>query len=90
MPDNLLLLANFMMNYQHLFKWVRPQGGCVGFIKYMAEKSVDKFTSRLIEQKRVLLMPAKVYDYLSNHFRIVFGRNNVPQALIKPREFLGL
>lgn len=32
--DNLSLLDSFFEKYSNLFSWVRPQGGCVGFVKY--------------------------------------------------------
>lgn len=35
-------------------------------------------------------MPASIYDYKSNHFRIGFGRKNMPDSLLKLREFLEL
>ena len=33
-------------------------------------------------------MPASIYDFESQHFRIGFGRKNMPDALGKVREFL--
>ena len=85
---NLKLLDNFMEEYRHLFEWVRPQGGCVGFVKYKGRESIEDFAKRLIETKGVLLIPASIYDVSSNHFRIGFGRQNMPEALDKLREFL--
>jgi hypothetical protein len=35
-------------------------------------------------------MPASVYDYPGNHFRVGFGRKNMPEALDKLEEFLEL
>jgi hypothetical protein len=35
-------------------------------------------------------MPASNYDHESNHFRIGFGRKNMPEALAKLEEFLKL
>jgi aspartate/methionine/tyrosine aminotransferase len=79
-----------MLKYSDLFSWVRPEGGCVGFINYKGTESIDQFSKRLIQQKGVLLMPASVYDYPSNHFRVGFGRKNMPEALSKLEEFLEL
>lgn len=87
---NLTLLDSFMLKYSDLFSWVRPEGGCVGFINYKGTESIDQFSKRLIQQKGVLLMPASVYDYPSNHFRVGFGRKNMPEALSKLEEFLEL
>ena len=86
--ENLRILDQFFADYSHLFQWVRPQGGCVGFVRYKGSDSVQSFCDRLVKQKSVLLMPASIYDYDSNHFRIGFGRKNMPKCLDKLKEFL--
>ncbi len=86
--ENLLLLDKFMMEYQQLFSWIRPQGGCTGFVDYKGQESIDAFSQRLVEEKGVLLMPASIYEHDSQHFRIGFGRRNMPLALNRLRVFL--
>ncbi|MBM4222522.1 MAG: aminotransferase class I/II-fold pyridoxal phosphate-dependent enzyme [Gammaproteobacteria bacterium] len=86
--DNLKILDQFFLEYHHLFEWVRPKGGCVGFVKYKSPESVDSFCDRLLKKKNVLLLPASVYDYHGNHFRIGFGRKNMPECLDRLKEFL--
>jgi len=86
--DNLKLLDQFFIEYSHLFEWVRPQGGCVGFVKYKGSGSIQSFCERLVNKQNVLLMPASIYDYESNHFRIGFGRKNMPECLDQLKEFL--
>jgi aspartate/methionine/tyrosine aminotransferase len=88
--ENLALLDAFMAKRQDLFSWVRPQGGCVGFVRYKGKESVDAFTERLVQQKGVLLMPGSIYDHDGPHFRIGFGRKNMPEVLGHLEEFLGL
>jgi len=86
--DNLKLLDQFFTEYSFLFQWVRPQGGCVGFVKYKGSGSVESFCEQLVNTQNVLLMPASIYDDESNHFRIGFGRKNMPQCLDQFKEFL--
>ena len=86
--DNLKLLDQFFIEYNHLFEWVRPQGGCVGFVKYKGKNSIETFCEQLVNKQNVLLMPASIYDYESNHFRIGFGRKNMPECLEPLKEFL--
>lgn len=86
--DNLILLDQFFIEYSHIFEWVRPQGGCVGFVKYKGEGSIEFFCSQLVNKKNVLLIPASIYDYPSNYFRIGFGRKNMPECLEELKEFL--
>jgi len=85
---NLLLLDDFINKYSALFSWVRPEGGCVGFVNYKGSESVDDFAQRLVRDKGVLLMPASIYSHTSNHFRIGFGRKNMGQALDRLIEFI--
>jgi aspartate/methionine/tyrosine aminotransferase len=85
---NLKLLDDFMKKYDNLFSWVRPQGGCVGFINYKGKESVDDFSNRLVNDKGVLLMPASIYNHNSKHFRIGFGRKNMEAALNGLIEFI--
>lgn len=86
--DNLKLLDVFFKEYSNTFEWVKPQGGCVGFVKYKRQESVDVFCDRLVQQHRVLLMPASIYNHPDNYFRIGFGRKTMPEALSKLKEFL--
>lgn len=79
--NNLALLDQFLLHHADQFSWVRPQGGCVGLVNYRADESVDLFCDRLVKQHGILLMPASVYDVASNHFRIGFGRRNMPEVL---------
>lgn len=85
---NLKTLDQFFIEYNHLFEWVRPQGGCVGFVKYKGSETVDHFCDQLVKETSVLLLPSTVYSYNNNYFRIGFGRKNMPECLEKFKEFL--
>lgn len=78
---NLTLIDQMMETHGNCLRWVRPQGGCVGFINYLGQESVDVFSKRLLQQTNTLIMPASIYDCKTNHFRIGFGRRNMPDAL---------
>lgn len=86
--NNLQKLEEFFTEYAHLFNWIRPQGGCIGLVKYRGKGPVNSFCERLFHEKSVLLMPASVYQFAGNYFRIGFGRSNMPEALEKFKEFL--
>ncbi len=86
--SNLALLDAFFDDHKDLFSWVRPQGGCVGFVKYNSAESVDDFCDRLVKQRGVLLMPASIYDVSTNHFRVGFGRKSMPEVLAEFKLFL--
>ena len=42
---------------------------------------MDIFCLDLLKEKSVMLMPSTNYDYGDRHFRIGFGRKNMPEAL---------
>ncbi len=86
--DNLVLLDGLLEKHGELFEWVRPQGGCIGFVNYKSTESVDDFCDRLVKDTGVLLMPASIYDHKSNHFRIGFGRKNMAESLNRFEEYL--
>ena len=85
---NLQILDQFFIEYKHLFEWVRPQGGCIGFVKYKGPESIDLLCDQLVRQKSVLLMPAALYNSQGNYFRIGFGRKDMPEALSHFKDFL--
>lgn len=87
--ENLQLLDNFIIQYSDLFEWVKPQGGCVGFVKYKGKEAVETFCDTLVKERGVLLLPALVYDHNANYFRIGFGRKNMPEALYRLEKFIG-
>ena len=84
---NLSLLDGFFARRGDRFRWVRPGAGPVGFPQLIGE-DVDVFCERLVKQAGVLLLPGTVFDDPGNHFRLGFGRANLPEALAKLEEFL--
>ena len=79
--SNLLLLDEFMDRHKEIFSWVRPDGGCVGFVRYHGRKPIEEFCRALVEETGVLLLPGTVYDWAQPHFRLGFGRQNMPDVL---------
>lgn len=78
---NIAILDQFFQKHTNTFSWVRPKGGCTGFVKYHGPESVDSFCQRMAANAQVLLLPGSVYNVTSNHFRMGFGRKNMPEAL---------
>jgi len=83
---NRALLDSFLTRQQNSLQWTPPQGGCVGFIRYINDEPVSDFCTRLVEQHGVLLLPASLYrselmHYAPNSFRIGFGRQHFESGL---------
>lgn len=84
---NLALLDAFFARHADSFSWRRPQAGPIAFPRLM-RGDVESFCGRLAKAKSVLLLPGTVYDDQGNHFRIGFGRKDMPQALQRLEESL--
>jgi aspartate/methionine/tyrosine aminotransferase len=86
--DNLILLDDFFRRRSATFAWVPPRGGSVAFPRLLGDRSVDAFSAALVEADGVLLLPGSQFGYPGNHFRIGFGRENLPEALGRLEAFL--
>jgi aspartate/methionine/tyrosine aminotransferase len=85
---NLTLLDEFFQRRSEQFEWVRPNAGPIGFPKLVREPGVERFCADLVSEAGVLLLPGSVYGYPGNHFRIGFGRRNLPEALERLDRFI--
>jgi aspartate/methionine/tyrosine aminotransferase len=90
---NLALLEGFFAEHADLFAWYLPDGGCIGFPRYLGGEGVEAFASRLVEQSGVLLLPASVYKSdlgatSVDRFRIGYGRANMEAGLEAMRAHL--
>ena len=79
---NLARLDVFFDDWADRFTWVRPRGGSVGFPRLTVPGvSIDDWAAGLVEAEGVLLLPASQFGYGGNHFRLGFGRTDLPVAL---------
>jgi aspartate/methionine/tyrosine aminotransferase len=85
---NLILLDDFFHKYNKIFTWIKPKAGSIAFPRILVGSSVEDFCLDLLKEKSVLLMPSTNYDYGEHHFRIGFGRKNMPEALDKLEEYV--
>jgi aspartate/methionine/tyrosine aminotransferase len=91
--DNVVLLEKFFADFQHLFEWYRPDGGCVAYPRYLGPGSVAAFAQELVERAGVLLLPATVYRSALgptpiDRFRIGYGRAGLAEGLEAFRQHL--
>ena len=79
---NLPILDRFFATHSDWFSWVRPRAGSIGFPRLNAPGvTIDDFAAELVEAEGVLLLPGSRFDYPGNHFRIGFGRTDLPVAV---------
>jgi aspartate/methionine/tyrosine aminotransferase len=84
---NLPLLDDFFAGWGGVFEWVRPRGSAIGFPRLVADVAIEDFARELVHEQNVLLLPGSVYGHPGNHFRIGFGRRNMPEALARLERF---
>ena len=78
---NLGLLDAFFEDYGDMFAWVRPIAGTIAFPRLKGEVSAYDFCQDLVKAENTMLLPSVVYDYDDRHFRLGFGREDMPEAL---------
>jgi aspartate/methionine/tyrosine aminotransferase len=84
---NLAILDEFFGRHAGRFAWKRPGAGPIAFPRLL-NGDVEAFCAELVGTAGVLLLPGAVYDDHENHFRIGFGRANLPEAVAQMEEYL--
>ncbi|NQU86346.1 MAG: aminotransferase class I/II-fold pyridoxal phosphate-dependent enzyme [Mariniphaga sp.] len=85
---NLAVLDSFFLKYSNYFSWNKSNAGSIAFPEFLGNIGIDEFCKRLIEKEGVMILPSSVYNYPGNHFRIGFGRKNMPEALERVEQYL--
>jgi len=87
---NLERLDAFFDGWADRFAWTRPQAGPVGFARLTVPGvSIDDWAAGLVETEGVLLLPGSLFGYGGNHFRLGFGRTDLPAALDRMEAYAG-
>jgi aspartate/methionine/tyrosine aminotransferase len=85
---NLELVDGFFEDYLDRFTWIRPSGGSIGFPRLTVPGvAIDDWAAELVKAEGVLLIPGSVFGYSGNHFRLGFGRSDMPDALARLEAF---
>lgn len=84
---NLSILDAFFSRHADRFTWVKPFAGPIAFPKLLGA-DIEAFCHDLVMTRGVLLLPGTLYGETGNHFRIGFGRKNMPEAVDRLEEFL--
>lgn len=85
--SNLTVLDGLMGRWRDRFTWVRPRAGSIAYPK-LIKGSVEEFCEELVRRVGVLLLPGDLFDDPTNHFRLGFGRTNLPHAVARLEQFL--
>jgi len=78
--ENLKLVDSFIAKHAEKVEWVRPQAGTIAFPRFRSGDAGPRCQA-LLDATGVLLAPGALFDADPRHFRIGFGRKNLPEAL---------
>ncbi len=84
---NLNLLDGFFARRARIVSWHRPDAGPIAFPRLLLGDA-ETFCRDLLESTGVLLAPGGLFGDPGSHFRLGFGRKNMPAALSKLDEFM--
>ena len=90
---NVVKLGDFFAAFPGLFDWATPDGGCIGFPRYLGSDGVERFCAHLVEEAGVFLAPASLYRSdlgatPGDRFRIGYGRADMDDGLAAMRTWL--
>ncbi len=90
---NLPLLTDFFEAHRDLFEWYIPDGGCIGYPRYLGTEGVEQFAEELVQHAGVLLLPASLFrsdlgPTPVDRFRVSYGRKNMAEGLSAWRRHL--
>ena len=80
LDSNLELLDEFFARNEQHVQWVRPRAGTVALPRLHA-RDADAFAEELARASGVLVVPGSVFGMSGAHFRLGFGRSDLPVAL---------
>jgi len=80
---NLVHLDGFFRTHNSRIHWHRPEAGSVGFPRIACTDDTDRFCADLVEEAGILLLPSSVFSYGTEHVRIGFGREDLPEVLAR-------
>lgn len=85
--SNLRLLDDFFDRHRRHVEWVRPRAGSVAFPRLLT-RDADRLAEALVAREGVLILPGSRFGYPGSHFRLGFGRIDMPVALERLGRFL--
>jgi aspartate/methionine/tyrosine aminotransferase len=85
--SNMTHLDEFFGRWHGTFEWIRPRAGSIGFPRLLLDVPVDRFAEELVAETGVLIAPGALFGGSADHFRLGFGRTNMPEAIARLEDF---
>ena len=91
---NLVILNEFFAHNTDIFEWHVPRAGTTtfvmlkGWILDIGCGGATGFAEKLFKDKRILILPASMYDFEDQYVRIGFGRHGLKESVRQLQHFL--
>lgn len=86
--SNISQFEQFVKEHSHVFSFSKPTAGSTAFVKLINGETALQFSERVVKNAGIMLLPSEMLDYGSQHLRIGFGRENLPEALKVLKKYL--
>ncbi len=84
---NLEVLDGFFARHSERFRWRRPSAGTTAF-PMLRRESAEAFCRELVERAGILLLPSLLLEAGDRHFRVGYGRRNLPEVVERLEAYL--
>lgn len=78
---NITYFAEFQRQHSNLLEFTPPRSGSTAFVKLHLEETAAVFAEKLVRNTGIMLLPSETFHYGTEHMRIGFGRENMPEML---------
>lgn len=85
---NVQLFHELCARHADVLSMVPPRAGSVAFARLELGRPIAEVAQTLAEHHGVLILPASVYGYAGNYFRVGFGKANFAEGLARFDTFL--
>ena len=79
--DNLAIANDLFARYPHLFRNNQPKAGPIAFHEFKIDQPISEFCEDLVQKSGVLLLPADIYGFKGQFFRMGYGRKSFEKCL---------
>ncbi|HKW44084.1 MAG TPA: aminotransferase class I/II-fold pyridoxal phosphate-dependent enzyme [Candidatus Eremiobacteraceae bacterium] len=85
---NLRVLDGFLARRHDMFEWQRPRAGSIGLVRYHGAEGAARFCDDVVRACGVLLLPSVELEFGDAHFRVGFGRRDMPESVSRLEAYL--
>jgi len=78
---NIDLFIQFQKEHPNFIDFIRPKAGSTCFAKLNIQEPALEFCQKLVNNTGIMIVPSEMFEYGSDHIRVGFGRNNIPEIL---------